>query len=71
MSTYIVINENILGFTRPGWTEAQILAASALRGATVSWMDGVFPLPMDSTKIRPATAKDFDTFRVALPPNFQ
>ncbi len=60
----IVVNENILGILRPGQEPAfatvDILATAI--SATVSWRDGVYPIGNRLT--RPATLKDFDTFRV-------
>lgn len=56
-------NENILGVIQPGSTLLQILAASILKGASVSPSVGL--TYVDHDNIRPATLTDFNEFRVS------
>jgi hypothetical protein len=63
---YIVIDERTLGFALPNdW--AQVLHGSVLRGGA-GWKNG--PISTFGAVVRPATAADFDFYRVQLAPNF-
>lgn len=68
---YVVFSEHTLGYMydeQPN--QVWILASSVIRGAVQSWKDGsTMALPNDP-RLRPATLKDFDTYRVVPPPNF-
>lgn len=60
---FVVVDENVLGYVLPGAEDTvNILHASPLRGATVTDLDGFFPMPLDG--VRPAVRKDFEDFRV-------
>jgi hypothetical protein len=68
---YVVLDENTLGYINSEQPDVLgVLAASILRGAVHSWLDG--PVAILQTKnIRPATVADFNAFRVAVPPDFK
>lgn len=66
---YVIKDENTLGFIFTGSNQMQILHGSILRGATLTWKDG-FIILLPSDKIRPATKKDFEDYRLRLPPDF-
>lgn len=62
---FVVINENILGYVDPRQPyHAGVLASSVIRGASHSWKDGPYPLPVNGRGVRPATGRDFTVFRV-------
>jgi hypothetical protein len=62
---FVVVEGNILGFILPELPlSVQILSSSIIRGASVSWMDGSYPLPLDPERVRPATRDDFKEFRI-------
>lgn len=62
---FAVINENVFGYILPNSLNLGILATSQIRGASSSWMNGTYPLPMNgSPSIRPATKQDFEDFRI-------
>lgn len=63
-STYIVLNENALGYIlpdHPGWVN--VLAGSVLKGGP-NPLDGPVPIVPSLDRIRPATIADFEAFRV-------
>ena len=62
---YFVVDENKLCYEIPGGTTLGVLAASVLRGSSHSWLDGPIARPIDKSRIRPATANDFEEFRVS------
>ncbi len=59
---YVVRDENILGYICGNFLG--ILHASILKGANVCRLSGTTYLPIDKSRIRPATLKDFEEFRV-------
>lgn len=62
--TYVVLNENALGYILPdrlGWVN--VLAGSVLKGGP-NPLDGPVPILSSSDRIRPATVADFEVFRV-------
>jgi hypothetical protein len=60
---FIVIEENILAYVNSRLPEfAYILASSIIKGASVTWLNG--PICFKFSKYRPASVKDFETFRV-------
>ncbi len=67
---YIVINEHTLGYLIPEMPNyVGILKASVLKGSTYNEQSGAVYIKYEI--IRNATKKDFDEFRVCLPPDFQ
>ena len=63
---FVVINDNIFGYVNPNQpNQAGVLASSIIRGASHTWMDGPYPLPVSGDNVRPATLADFDSFRVS------
>lgn len=68
---YAVYMEHTLGYLFAG-SQGQpylgILHASVLRGSTFNWLGG--PLCVNMSNVRKATAKDFEDYRVILPPDF-
>ena len=76
MEKYIVYKKHTLavlltdryreaGCALPGFEYAQILRGSVLRGADVT--DGVLVFQSGEKTVRPATAQDFEKFRVVAP----
>lgn len=67
---YVVYRENTLGylFSLNGRNYLGILHASILKGSTFNWLNG--PVLADMSNVRRATAKDFEEYRVCLPPDF-
>lgn len=64
---YVVINENTLGYycqvvEGGAFDHIQVLAGKPQLGGR-NWIDGYF-MPSSLDKIRPATQKDFDYYRV-------
>jgi hypothetical protein len=70
---YAVLNENTLGYTFTATNGSKmfgILHGSVLRGSSFGDLSG--PISVDDRhKLRPATEKDFDEYRVSLPPDFK
>lgn len=63
---YVVVDGNILGIIRTEQPDVlEILATSPLRGAVLTWMDGTTCVPLDPSRVRPATEDDFADFRVS------
>lgn len=77
MENYVVMDGNVLGYViqyPSGFKDIQVLRASVLLGANIELynpLNGPTPYPMDESRIRKATAKDFETFRVCLPPEYK
>lgn len=68
---YAVYEEHTLGFLYRDELDQYnlaILHASILRGSTYNWLGG--PILVDMQRIRKATAKDFEDYRVSLPSDF-
>lgn len=59
---YVVRDENILGYIVGNFLG--ILHASVLRGANTCRLQTLTYIPIDKSRVRPATLKDFETFRV-------
>ena len=66
---FVVVDENSLCYVDPRLPKwAKVLCSSIVRGATRTWMDGPFPLPVDGKGVRPATVRDFETYRISPEP---
>jgi hypothetical protein len=66
---FIVVNENILGYVLPSIPNScQILSSSIVRGASVTWVNGSYPISSNGKNWRLATKTDFETFRVNYSP---
>lgn len=67
---YAVYMENTLGylFAINGRNYLGILHASILKGSTFNWLGGA--ILVDMANVRRATVKDFDDYRVCVPPDF-
>jgi hypothetical protein len=62
---FVVCDENLFGYILPQLpNDVWILATSVIRGSIYTWKDGSAPVPMDKSKMRPATRADFDTYRI-------
>lgn len=59
----VVIDEHTLGYTEEGTNFANVLHASILKGATFTTQDGD-RIYLKGRKVRTATVKDFEDFRV-------
>lgn len=70
---YLVANENVLGYLiediQTNAVCIQILASKITMGAIHIWRDGY--VYFDPANVRKATKKDFDSFNVMLPPDFE
>lgn len=67
---YVVVDENVLGYIKPGMIGVGILAASILRGATCDPLGGSINMPRDMSRIRLAKLDDFDSFRICMTGSF-
>lgn len=67
---YAVYMEHTLGylFMANGRNYLGILHASPLKGSTYNWLGG--PISVNMDLIRKATTKDFEDYRVCVPPDF-
>lgn len=61
----VVIDEHTLGYTEEGTNFANVLHASVLKGATFTTQDGD-RIYLKGRKVRTATVKDFEDFRVVV-----
>ena len=61
MKNFVVIDENKLCVVRENSEKAEVIASSILKGATQHY--GTIDIPCE-LRIRPATLKDFDEFRL-------
>lgn len=69
--SYVVQDEHTLGYVRDDMPKyVYILHASVLKGATNTTQHAAYNMISPDTKLRPATIKDFDEFRVMVPPDF-
>jgi hypothetical protein len=64
---YVVNEENTLGYLDQFSNMMGVLQGSVLKGGS-DWKNG--PIFVSKNNVRPATEKDFDFFRCALPPDF-
>ena len=62
---FFVVDENMLCYHMTGINDLGVLASSTIRGATHAPKDGTHPMPMDKSRMRPATQEDFDAFNVS------
>lgn len=68
---YVVLNENTLGCLRSDDARSiDVLGYSVVRGGR-DWKNGPVPFSPGIDTLRPATRKDFDDYRVVLPPDFE
>lgn len=63
--TPVVLDGHTLGIMLPGEQYVQVLQASLLQGAPFELHPGVKAVPMGKDRIRTATEKDFDDFRIS------
>jgi len=67
---YVVLNENTLGYIQDEQPNMMgVLASNVTRGGHLPINGPVAISP--SANLRAATAKDFDTYRVVVPPDFR
>ena len=59
--TFIVVDENTLGYVNP--LQPNLMGILGSNKLGFSWLCGMIQLPQPNT--RPAKRKDFDTFRVS------
>lgn len=65
---FVVIDENNFGYVDHRQPDhAGILNSSVVRGATHTWHDGPFYLPL-ARVVRPATLADFEVYRINIEP---
>ena len=64
----VVIDEHTLGYLIPNSNYAGVLHASVLRGSPVSGspLSAMNPIPVAFKKVRLASEKDFNDFRVSF-----
>ena len=60
---YLVVNENTLGYRKPGSMLLGVLHASVIKGGH-NWLNGPVLLT-NNDKVRPATLADFAEYRVS------
>jgi hypothetical protein len=67
---YVVLNEHTIGVLRKNnsFNLMEVLACSVLKGGH-HWFNG--PVTVSGAKLRPATASDFEFFRLSPPPEFR
>ena len=60
---FIVVDEDKFGYVDPRQPNLMCCLASKA-GASHSWKDGMYVIPYDSNRVRPATLADFERFRI-------